>query len=400
MDELASEEQLSEQLNILDNHLSACIGCGICLEGCATFQTSGWEHQSPRGRLQLASRFMNGQIEPQALELTTFDDCLGCQSCELLCPTLVKYRKIREIVQNLRQNLTTSHKSCEMTLSDYRKWVTLAKRMSKRKWHRFFSLLKSFLCMDFKVKEKVKLQNFDQKFIQQTLTISCIQEFYYSEVIEEAQKFMESIGVSLVLSNSQTCCGAIFERLIHGGKESISYPKERLRAEKLQIKRLKSHLKRDNKNAFYLDKGCSCFLSRATNQYPNDLYEYIEQQLEKNHYQLKFNEKKQVYYQPYCGDNKEENQDVVLRILQKIEGLTVHFLHTPKACCGGYCGETFLHPENALSIGESKLRHVEEGSTIIITSSDCRAQFSTFKDDLNLNLLFPIQLFVSATLIK
>ena len=130
------EQQLEEKLSLLDELQTACTHCGLCSEGCATYQATGWEHESPRGRLYLAAQFLHGRISPQSEALSTFDRCLGCQACEPLCPHKVAYSEVRQIVQDLRRELH-AFPSSAMTKKEYRRWITLAKRIGGN-WSRRF----------------------------------------------------------------------------------------------------------------------------------------------------------------------------------------------------------------------------------------------------------------------
>lgn len=131
-----NEQQLEEKLTLLDHLQTSCTHCGLCSEACTTFQLSGWEHESPRGRLHLAGQFLHGRISPESPALTTFDRCLGCQACEPLCPHQVPYRQVRQLVQELRGNLQHSVSS-SMPYLHYQKWITLAYRIGHTLWRRY-----------------------------------------------------------------------------------------------------------------------------------------------------------------------------------------------------------------------------------------------------------------------
>lgn len=98
------EDILHAQLLRLDSLQSPCINCGLCAEVCPTYQESGWEHESPRGRIRLARDLMNGRVRPESSALETFDHCKGCQACEVVCPTSVQYGALRDTVQSIRQD--------------------------------------------------------------------------------------------------------------------------------------------------------------------------------------------------------------------------------------------------------------------------------------------------------
>ena len=73
----------------------ACIHCGLCLEACPTWQLTGREDMSPRGRIRAMVEAGRGEV-PVATVLPAVDACLGCRACETACPSGVRYGAILE----------------------------------------------------------------------------------------------------------------------------------------------------------------------------------------------------------------------------------------------------------------------------------------------------------------
>ncbi|MGY8695699.1 MAG: (Fe-S)-binding protein, partial [Verrucomicrobiia bacterium] len=92
-----SETSPSLRLQSLDySVLQQCMHCGMCLPTCPTYDTTGIETNSPRGRIALMRTIADGE-----LELTkTFSDemyyCLGCLACTTACPAGVDYAHMFE----------------------------------------------------------------------------------------------------------------------------------------------------------------------------------------------------------------------------------------------------------------------------------------------------------------
>ncbi len=77
--------------------LDACVHCGFCLQACPTYVNLEDENDSPRGRLVLMRRLLDGEIaldDPDAG--THLDRCLGCRACETACPSGVPYGELLE----------------------------------------------------------------------------------------------------------------------------------------------------------------------------------------------------------------------------------------------------------------------------------------------------------------
>src|SRR5690606_7805919 len=77
--------------------LARCISCGFCLPACPTYQMTGDEASSPRGRITLMRALESGALpplDPTLREQSSF--CLGCRACEPVCPAGVRYGRLLE----------------------------------------------------------------------------------------------------------------------------------------------------------------------------------------------------------------------------------------------------------------------------------------------------------------
>src|SRR5450759_2044321 len=90
-----------------DDDLATCVHCGLCLDACPTFRTTGLETESPRGRIQLMTEWKRGTLPFTEDQARHIDLCLGCRTCEAVCPSGVPYGRIIEAgraeVEHIRQ---------------------------------------------------------------------------------------------------------------------------------------------------------------------------------------------------------------------------------------------------------------------------------------------------------
>ncbi len=67
-----------------------CAHCGMCVRNCPTFQETGLEMDSPRGRVQLLRGLGRGELAATPGLFRTIWDCLDCRACEAACPSGVR----------------------------------------------------------------------------------------------------------------------------------------------------------------------------------------------------------------------------------------------------------------------------------------------------------------------
>ena len=67
-----------------------CIRCGLCLAVCPTYQASWNEIASPRGRVALARKNLEGQLELTPNLADQMNACFACLACNDICPVGIR----------------------------------------------------------------------------------------------------------------------------------------------------------------------------------------------------------------------------------------------------------------------------------------------------------------------
>ena len=76
--------------------LARCVHCGLCLPNCPTYLLTGYEAESPRGRVHLIQAYNAGRIQANAAYQQHLELCLVCRNCETVCPSGVPFGRIME----------------------------------------------------------------------------------------------------------------------------------------------------------------------------------------------------------------------------------------------------------------------------------------------------------------
>src|SRR6516162_7612719 len=90
-------EGASKYLKHLDYSVfQQCIHCGMCLPTCPTYDETKLERNSPRGRIALMRSIAEGRLEVTQAFGRELYFCLGCLTCETVCPAGVRYGEMFE----------------------------------------------------------------------------------------------------------------------------------------------------------------------------------------------------------------------------------------------------------------------------------------------------------------
>lgn len=76
--------------------LSQCVHCGLCLPNCPTYLQTGYEAESPRGRIHLIGALNEGRLSVTEGYQRHLELCLVCRNCESVCPSGVHFGRIME----------------------------------------------------------------------------------------------------------------------------------------------------------------------------------------------------------------------------------------------------------------------------------------------------------------
>jgi glycolate oxidase iron-sulfur subunit len=80
--------------------LQQCMHCGMCLPTCPTYDATGRERNSPRGRIALMRAVADGELEISPAFADEMSYCLGCLACQTACPAGVNYGALFETARS------------------------------------------------------------------------------------------------------------------------------------------------------------------------------------------------------------------------------------------------------------------------------------------------------------
>jgi glycolate oxidase iron-sulfur subunit len=191
--------------------LRKCVHCGFCTATCPTYQVLGDDLDSPRGRIYLIKRALEGAPVSAKTQLHLVR-CLTCRACETTCPSGVRYGRLVDIGRGLVEARTQR-----------RGLDRLARRLLAsvlvRAW--LFKVLAGLgrlarPLLPAAVKAKVPGEMVPPgdwpapRHSRKMLALGgCVQSALAPSINAAAARVLDRVGISLVEAPRAGCCGAL-----------------------------------------------------------------------------------------------------------------------------------------------------------------------------------------------
>ena len=209
---------------ILERHqheLDKCVTCAICQPVCPSFQLSGLEKLSPRGRIVLLRRIVNGDIDPATIADDTFNFCTLCYACQTACPAGVKtdllFIAARQEIANAKGLPKAKQKVFETLESPDRvnKAVRMGSIAQKTLGTATVNRLAGGMVVP-KLRGKSVLKELpdviepDGGKVRATVAffVGCMSNYVDAKAAYASLEVLRRLGVRIVIPKAQVCCGA------------------------------------------------------------------------------------------------------------------------------------------------------------------------------------------------
>jgi len=194
-----------------DAILRKCVHCGFCTATCPTYQVLGDDLDSPRGRIYLIKRVLEGAAVSGRTRLH-LDRCLTCRACETTCPSGVRYGRLVDIGREVVEQRTTRGpwdwlKRSLLAFGLTRSWI-FSPALKTAQWAR--PLLPARLKRGIPNTNSADTSWPAPRHARKMLVLGgCVQSTLAPSINAAAARVLDRLGISLIEAPGAGCCGGI-----------------------------------------------------------------------------------------------------------------------------------------------------------------------------------------------
>jgi glycolate oxidase iron-sulfur subunit len=398
----------------LKEEVYKCIKCGLCLTPCPVYNLLRFEGASPRGRIQLIKKILEGRAEPSEKFQNLLFTCLLCETCTANCPSGLQTDRLMKAMRTQMQ---------ERLGADWRERVLGSLANDKR--HLPFFLydegmrenllssgegqpgtlpaLESLRPASKPLREQVPEVNPAAEPKGKVLYFTgCATNYLFPNVGHAVIKVLNRMGMEVILPKGQMCCGLPLYQW--GGRKAA-------------LKNIRENLKLLNrKDVYAVVVDCASCGAALKKEYahileemgenPKPAKQLAEKVVDISQILARFDlgkilkpvEQRVTYHDPcHLGRSqgvKEEPRD----LLRKIPGLELVEMAGAETCCGGGAALPWEYPEVASGIGRNKVQSIKETRAAIVASGCpwCRQQIAGNLGQESIRVLHPVEVIAEA----
>lgn len=351
----------------------------MCLPHCPTYNKTGNENESPRGRISLIQAWAGGNLPASKKLLNHIDNCLLCRSCEKVCPAMVPYGKLvddfrgstrsesgQTIAMSLLKKVSHSRRLSDLTRSLLDAYQTSGLQNSVLAG--WFGLGRVNRLLPSSVRkhhlfEKQLYPSVRKAQGRVGLFQGCMGSLLDQGTVAAAIKVLNQAGYDVYLPNRQTCCGALD---LHSGDVAM--------AGKLAERNAEAFLDQSLDAVVTIASGCGAVMQeyddRSFSSKVIDISHLLCQTNELDKLQFSELDASVTVHSPCSLRNVMRTEESAVQLLKRIPGLEVSVLPESIICCGSAGGYMLEHPEMANALAEDTIREIQKQAPDFVATSN------------------------------
>jgi glycolate oxidase iron-sulfur subunit len=398
----------------LKEEVYKCIKCGLCLTPCPVYNLLRFEGVSPRGRVQLIKKILEGKTELSGNFQRLLFTCLLCETCTANCPSGLKTDRLMKAMRSEIQ---------ERLGPEWPKGVLGNLLRDKRRLPFFLfcdrtreNLLSSKEGGSAILPDSELPRPVSQSLRQQVPEFNpapdpkgrvlyftgCATNYFFPNVGHSVIKVLNRMGMEVLIPRGQMCCG--LPLLQAGGR-------------KIALKNIRENLKLFNRkdvDAVVVD--CAACGAALKKEYAPILEEMGEDAKPAKELAQKVVDISQVlvrsdlgkglksipervtYHDPCRLGRSQGVREEPRNLLRRIPGLELVEMAGAEICCGGGAALPWEHPDVATGISRNKVQSIRETRATVVASGCpwCRRQIQENLGDEPIRVVHPVEVLAEA----
>ncbi|PLS16163.1 glycolate oxidase [Bacillus sp. M6-12] len=378
-----------------ENKWADCVHCGMCLESCPTYEITGQEQHSPRGRVHLIKSVAEGKLQVNEHFMDPVFACLDCRACTTACPADVDVGGlIEEARGQIRQAMPLTgmkgtvskiflqglfpHQDRLNTMGSLLRFYQKSGMQKVVRKTGLINIMPQHLAdmeaimpeVGRPVRKKYKNENVikakGETKNEVAFMTGCVMDVMFSDINEATINVLTRNGNDVTIPKNQTCCGALH---VHAG--------DRETGRKLAKQNIEAF--KDSDTIVVNAAGCGCMMKEYAELFREEpewhekakefaaKVEDISKYLHETGYEKpKAELNTRITYHDAChlahGQGvRQQPRDILL----DIPG--VEMVHMPNSdrCCGSAGIYNITNPEMAGEVLENKMQNVPDDVEMI-----------------------------------
>ncbi len=363
--------------HLSDDDLATCVHCGLCLDACPTFRVTGLETESPRGRIYLMTQWKRGQMPFDDEQARHIDLCLGCRTCEAVCPSGVPYGRIIEAgradVEAVRRpsvKRTATRVAMRSLLGHPQRLRAAGAATRVAQKVGLTSIARSGrqlprLGAQFHPPSDVAPAIGERRH-RVAFLVGCVMPILYPQSHQAAVRLLQLTGCEVWFPREERCCGALFA---HNGDLDSA---ERLRDHNSAVYRAGSF------DALVVDSaGCGAHLKDFYPDLKGRVKDLTEWLAEIGLPQPSRDVKLRVTYQDACHlAHAQRIRKPPRELLHSVPGVDLVEMRHPEICCGAAGLYATLEPRMSQRVLDAKLDDLlaTRADVVTVANPGCQMQ--------------------------
>jgi glycolate oxidase iron-sulfur subunit len=394
-----------------------CIKCGLCLTPCPVYKQLFYEGASPRGKVQLIKKVLEGRLEPSENFHRLLFTCLLCETCTVNCPSGLQVDRLLKAMRaaildqfglpwqkRMLFHLLTSDRLLPFFLFWGRTVGNpLLSLMPKggKVGTIPYSRLPRLNPKPFRSQypEVIPAPDWKERVLYFT---GCATNYLFENVGRAVIDVLKRLGVEVIIPKDQVCCGLpIF---LSGAREMALK----------NIRRNLELLNRSDVNTVIVDCAtCGAALKKEYTHILEEMGENTEaakalgnKVVDISSYLLRFDlekflkpvQERVTYHDPCHLLRSQGVKEDPRNLLKRIPGVEFVEMAGADVCCGGGGSFQWEHPEVASGISGNKVRAIKETRATIVSTGcpGCRLQIYGNLGEEPIRVAHPVEILAKA----